>query len=362
MGMTEKQGGSDVRANTTRAEPIGADQYRLTGHKWFFSAPMCDLFLVLAQAPGGLTCFLMPRHEPDRQPNGLRLQRLKDKVGNRSNASSEVEFDNAFAWRIGEEGRGVRTIIDMVQLTRLDCALASAGIMRMALAVAIHHAQHRTAFQRKLIDQPVMSALLADLALEQEANTALAISLAAKFDKADGDPMASAQARLMTPVAKFQICKAAPGFVYEALECLGGNGYVEEGLAGRLFRESPLNAIWEGSGNVIALDVLRAIGRSREAADSVITSLEAGTDVLPGGRQALATLRDLLTKGGSEQAARRIVDLIARLAAAAALADCAPAGIAEAYAETRLARTRAVFGANDISAVTNLLLERAWAT
>jgi putative acyl-CoA dehydrogenase len=229
------------------------------------------------------------------------------------------------------------------------------------LAQALHHARHRTAFQRKLVDQPAMTALLADLALEQEAHTALAISLADSFDRSARDPLAAAYARLITPVAKFHICKAAPGFVYEALECLGGNGYVEEGLAGRLFRESPLNAIWEGSGNVIALDVLRALGRDRAAAEAIVASLSARTDRLPGGRQSAGSLHDLLRHGGSEQSARRIVDQMARLAAAAALADCAPPRIAEAFAETRLAGPRALYGANDIGSAANLLIERAWA-
>ncbi|HVL73068.1 MAG TPA: acyl-CoA dehydrogenase family protein, partial [Beijerinckiaceae bacterium] len=223
MGMTEKQGGTDVRANTTRAAPDG-EGYRLTGHKWFLSAPMCDAFLVLAQAPGGLTCFLLPRFRPDGSVNSLHLQRLKDKLGNRSNASAEVEFENAFAWRIGEEGRGIRTIIGMVQLTRLDCAVASAGLVRMALTLAVHHARHRAVFQKKLVDQPAMRLVLADLALEAEAMTALAIRLA----RSVGDRAEATRARLLTPATKFHVCKAAAGLIYEAMECLGGNGYVEE--------------------------------------------------------------------------------------------------------------------------------------
>src|SRR5581483_532406 len=257
MGMTEKQGGTDVRANTTRAVPAG-DGYAITGHKWFFSAPMCDAFLVLAQAAGGLTCFLMPRFRPDGSVNALRLQRLKDKLGNRSNASSEVEFAEAFAWRIGEEGRGVPTIIEMVQLTRLDCITSSTGLMRMGLALALHHARHRTTFQRKLVDQPAMRATLADLALTVEGAIASALRLSRAFDLAADDAAEAAYARIMTPAAKFTVCKSAPGFLYEAMECLGGNGYVEESPLPRLYREAPVNAIWEGSGNIMGLDLLRA--------------------------------------------------------------------------------------------------------
>ena len=276
MGMTEKQGGTDVRANTTRAEPRAGDEYALTGHKWFMSAPMCDAFLVLAQAPGGLTCFLVPRFRPEGTLNALRLQRLKDKLGNRSNASSEVEFEDAFAWRIGEEGRGVRTIIEMVQLTRLDCAVASAGLIRMGLALAAHHARHRSAFQKKLIDQPAMRMVLADLALESEAMTALSLQAARSFDLQQADAQEAAYARLVTPAAKFGICKAAPRLIYEAMECLGGNGYVEESALPRLYREAPVNAIWEGSGNVIALDILRAETREPEVATSVLERLMDG--------------------------------------------------------------------------------------
>src|SRR5215470_12838260 len=265
MGMTEKQGGTDVRANTTTAIPAG-EGYSITGHKWFMSAPMCDAFLVLAQAPGGLTCFLMPRFRPDGSVNGLYYQRLKDKLGNRSNASSEVEFVDAFAWRLGEEGRGVPTIINMVQLTRLDCAIASAGIMRMALAQAIHHARYRTVFQKHLVEQPMMRTVLADLCLEVDAATALVMRLTRSFDLAASDPREAARARLLTPVVKYWVCKTAPAVIGEAMECLGGNGYVEESLLPRLYREAPVNAIWEGSGNVMCLDVLRAVGREREAA------------------------------------------------------------------------------------------------
>ncbi len=264
MGMTEKQGGTDVRANTTAATPAG-EGYSLVGHKWFMSAPMSDAFLVLAQAPGGLTCFLLPRFRPDGSLNALRLQRLKDKLGNRSNASSEVEFTEAFAWRVGEEGAGIRTILQMVQLTRLDCAIASAGLMRMALAQAVHHCRHRNVFQKQLYDQPMMRAVLADMALEVEGAVALVFRLCAAHERAGDDAREAAYARLLTPATKYAVCKAAPAFVYEAMECLGGNGYVEESILPRLYREAPVNPIWEGSGNVMCLDVLRALRGHEEA-------------------------------------------------------------------------------------------------
>jgi putative acyl-CoA dehydrogenase len=255
MGMTEKQGGTDLRANTTTALHAGKS-YRLNGHKWFMSAPMCDGFMVLAQAPGGLTCFWLPRFTPDGKVNGLQFQRLKDKLGNRSNASSEVELVDAYAVRVGEESRGVQTIMRMVQLTRLDCAISSAGMMRMALAQAIHHCRHRTAFQKRLIDQPLMRAVLADLALELEGALAAVMRLCGAFDRSASSEPESARTRLLTPAVKYIVCKIAPAFAYEAMECLGGNGYVEEGMLARIYREAPVNAIWEGSGNVVCLDVL----------------------------------------------------------------------------------------------------------
>jgi putative acyl-CoA dehydrogenase len=358
MGMTEKQGGTDVRANTSRAEPLSGDEYRLTGHKWFMSAPMCDAFLVLAQAPAGLTCFLVPRFRPDGQVNALRFQRLKDKLGNRSNASSEVEFSGAFAWRMGEEGRGVRTIIEMVQLTRLDCAVASAGLVRMGLALALHHARHRSVFQRKLVDQPAMRMVLADLALEVEAMTALALRLAGSFDQAAGAESEASYARIVTPAAKFAICKAAPGLVYESMESLGGNGYVEESPMPRLYREAPVNAIWEGSGNVMALDILRAAGRDPESTAAVLDSLLMDIESLPGAPDAARDVRTALGSPDAEAKARFAADRLATLAATAALARAAPA-VAEAYALTRLAGPRRMIGANDVAAVSDLLLDRA---
>jgi putative acyl-CoA dehydrogenase len=362
MGMTEKQGGTDVRANTTRAVLAGGEEYALTGHKWFMSAPMCDAFLVLAQAPGGLTCFLLPRFRPDGAINALRLQRLKDKLGNRSNASSEVEFDQAFAWRIGDEGVGVRTIINMVQLTRLDCSVASAGLARMGLALAHHHARHRSVFQRKLVDQPAMRMVLADLALENEAMTALGLRLARSFDEAGANEGEAAYARIITPAAKFGICKAAPRLLYEAMESLGGNGYVEESPLPRLYREAPVNAIWEGSGNVIALDILRAENREPEVAASVLDSLMADAGDLPGASEAA---RDIVLALGSEDAqakARQVAERLFCLAATAALARSAPPEIAEAYALTRLSRPVRMIGANDLGRVVKPLLDRAFVT
>src|SRR5947209_12163312 len=334
MGMTEKQGGTDVRANTTHAEPAG-DGYAITGHKWFMSAPMCDAFLVLAQASGGLTCFLMPRFRPDGPVNGLHFQRLKDKLGNRSNASSEVEFTGAFAWPVGEEGRGVRTIINMVQLTRLDCAIASAAIMRMALAQALHHARHRSVFQKALVEQPLMRAVLADIAIEVEAATALVLRLARSFDLAAGDAQEEARARLLTPAVKYWVCKTAPALVYEAMECLGGNGYVEENLLPRLYREAPVNAIWEGSGNVMCLDVLRALASEPALMSAVLDAVRRETQGLPGASATAIFIQEAFSGKEPEARARLAVGQLALLAAAAALRECAPA-VAEIFARTRL--------------------------
>lgn len=361
MGMTEKQGGTDVRANTTQAVATAGDEYALTGHKWFMSAPMCDAFLVLAQAPGGLTCFLVPRFRPDGSLNALRLQRLKDKLGNRSNASSEVEFDQAFAWRVGEEGRGVRTIINMVQLTRLDCAVASAGLVQMGLALALHHTRHRSVFQKKLIDQPAMRMLLADLALEAEAMTALALRTARSFDLAGDDEHEAAYARLVTPAAKFGICKAAPQLVYEAMESLGGNGYVEESPMPRLYREAPVNAIWEGSGNVIALDLLRAENREPEVAASVLERLMDDAGDCPGASDAARDIVLALQSPDPEARARFVTERLFTLAATAALARSAPPQITEAYALTRLAQPARIIGANDLGLALKPLLDRIFA-
>jgi putative acyl-CoA dehydrogenase len=356
MGMTEKQGGTDVRANITTATPAG-DSYAIVGHKWFLSAPMCDAFLVLAQAAGGLTCFFVPRFRADGSVNALRLQRLKDKLGNRSNASSEIEFAGAFALRVGDEGAGVRTIIQMVQLTRLDCGLASAGFMRMALAQAVHHCRYRSVFQKHLYDQPMMRAVLADLALEVEGAVALIMRLARAFDRAASDPREAAYARLVTPAAKYWICKTAPSFIYEAMECLGGNGYVEESVLPRLYREAPVNAIWEGSGNVMCLDVLRALKRDKEAADLFGEMVRKAASLI--GKDA--AVFEPANEFESEASARIIVGKFATLAAASVLEETAPPAVAEAFARTRLMQQHAaLYGADGIEARTaETLLQRA---
>jgi putative acyl-CoA dehydrogenase len=364
MGMTERQGGTDVRANTTHAEPVdGAGSgkaYAITGHKWFLSAPMSDLFLVLAQAKGGLSCFLLPRLREDGSLNGLRLLRLKDKLGNRSNASSEVEFDGAVGVLVGEEGRGIATIIDMVTLTRLDCAVSSAGLMRQAIARAIHHAGHRTVFQKRLIDQPLMAQVLADMALDVEAATALAFRLARAFDGGD-DPVEAAYRRLMTPVTKYWVCKAAPPLVCEAMECMGGNGYVEDGGFPLLYREVPVNAIWEGSGNVMCLDVMRAIEKEHEAVDGVMTELEnaaAGESRLS---PVLARIKALLAECARDQgAARSLVEQLALVQAGALLLHHAPQAVSDGFIATRLGGAwRHTYGAGLARADTKSILARA---
>jgi putative acyl-CoA dehydrogenase len=335
MGMTERQGGSDVRANTTRATRT-ADGYVITGHKWFLSAPMCDAFLVLAQTKIGLSCFLMPRFKPDGTINGLKLQRLKDKLGNRSNASVEVEFADAFAWGVGEEGRGVRTIIEMVQLTRLDCALASAGLMRGGLARAVHHARHRSVFGRRLRDQPMMRAVLASMAADVEGAVAVAMRIARSFDLASSDPLEAARRRLITPAIKYWICKTTPAFIYEAMECLGGNSYVEESILARYYREAPVNAIWEGSGNVLCLDILRTLSREREASLAVLGQLARETDGLPGAAKALGDIETLLARPDIEANGRALAERLALIAATAACRQSAPTRVAEAFARSRL--------------------------
>ncbi|MAW87649.1 MAG: DNA alkylation response protein [Phyllobacteriaceae bacterium] len=347
MGMTEKQGGTDVRANTSRAEPAGKDLYRITGHKWFMSAPMSDAFLLLAQAPEGLTCFLVPRILADGTPNGLRFQRLKDKLGNRSNASSEVEFDDVIAQAVGEPGDGVRTIMDMVTLTRLDCALGSAGLMRASLAEAVHHARHRKVFGRLLADQPLMVRVLADLALDVAAATALSMRLARAFDTAAQDDGEAAFARAMTPVVKYWVCKVAPPLIYEAMECLGGNGYVEGGNLARHYREAPVNAIWEGSGNVMALDVLRVLKRGPALFERVVAGMEA--DLGAAGKGTIDVLRAAMQVAVNDEGAARILtEQLALAAAAAELRRIGAGRVADAFIETRLAgQWRATYGMLD---------------
>jgi len=317
MGMTEKQGGSDVRANTTRAERIGdSAEYLITGHKWFCSAPMCDAFLILAQAPRGLTCFFLPRWTPGGKRNRFEIQRLKRKLGNRSNASSEVEFTGAWARLLGEEGRGVATIIEMVQHTRLDCVLGSAALMRGALVEAVHHARHRSAFGKRLIHQPLMRSVLADLALESAAATVLAMRLARAFDRRSGTLDERAFARIATAIAKYWVCKRAPAQVGEALECLGGNGYVDDSVMPRLYREAPLYSIWEGSGNVICLDVLRALQKEPACRDALAAELE-NTGAIPTEVPAEADARGVVE--------RIAVELQASLLNRAGLGDAAAA-------------------------------------
>jgi putative acyl-CoA dehydrogenase len=355
MGMTEKQGGSDVRANTTRAE-FDADTpwgraYRITGHKWFFSAPMSDAFLVLAQTSAGLSCFFLPRILPDGRVNALRVQRLKDKLGNKANASSEVEFHRATAWLVGEEGRGVPQILAMGALTRLDCALGTAGLMRHALSLALHHCAERNAFGKPLIEQPLMRNVLADLALESEAATLLAMRLAAAIDRTehgqDADGFEGVMRRLLTPVAKFWVCKRGSAFAQEAMECLGGNGYVEEGGEGvmaRIYREMPLNSIWEGAGNIMALDLLRAL-RGDKVVDALMHELAPARGAHAAFDAELKRVIDAVDAVADEAQARHLARSLALLLQAAQLRRISPDFVFDAFCESRLAEERAcVFG------------------
>ncbi|MDP9101481.1 MAG: acyl-CoA dehydrogenase family protein [Actinomycetota bacterium] len=339
MGMTEKQGGSDVRANTTVAVPDGNGAYLLRGHKWFTSAPMCDLFLVLAQAPAGLSCFLVPRVLPDGSRNPFRIQRLKDKLGNRSNASSEPEFDGTTGWLVGEEGRGVRTIIEMVSMTRLDCVIGSAALSRAALVQAVHHCTYRSAFGGLLVDKPLMRNVLADLALESEAATTLMMRLAGSVDRAAaGDAGEQAFKRLAVAVGKYWVCKRGPHVAAEALECLGGNGYVEESGMPRLYREAPLNSVWEGSGNVNALDVLRVVNREPAAVAAVFAEIAraAGGDARLD-RASAQLQADLADQVDAEVRARRLVERLAVILQASLLVRFAPAAVADAFCASRVA-------------------------
>lgn len=336
MGMTERQGGSDVRANTSYAERVGNGIYRISGHKWFLSAPMSDAFLVLAQATEGLSCFLVPRLRDDGSSNGFQFQRLKDKLGNRSNASTEVEFHGALGYLVGEPGTGVRTIMDMVTLTRLDCAVASAGLMRVALAEAVHHARHRQVFGNTLVEQPLMTRVLADLALDVAGATALVFRLARAFDVAAADRSEAAYARVMTPVTKYWVCKIAPAVIYEAMECLGGNGYVEDWPLARYYREAPVNAIWEGSGNVLALDVLRVLLRNGGLFDEVLDGI--GRDLGKSGDRTIEVLRAAMRVCESDEGtARLLTEQFALAAAAAELKRLGAGRVADAFLESRLA-------------------------
>jgi putative acyl-CoA dehydrogenase len=365
MAMTEKQGGSDVRANTTRAEPLGASgpgrEYAITGHKWFCSAPMCDLFLVLAQTARGLSCFAMPRWRPDGTRNRFHIQRLKDKLGNRSNASSEVEFQGAWARMVGEDGRGVPTIIEMVNHTRLDCTIGSAAGMRAALVQALHHTRHRSAFGRRLVEHALMQNVLADLAVESEAATVAMMRVAAAYD--DGASAEEAAfARLATAVVKYWICKRQPVFAAEALECLGGGGYVEESVLPRLFRESPLNGIWEGSGNVICLDVLRAMGREPESVDAFFREVDRGRGRDPRLDRFVDAVRDELTDTADvEGRARRLVERLALALQGSLLVRHGDPAVADAFVASRLAGDHGrAFGTLPRGLRYQQIIDRAW--
>jgi putative acyl-CoA dehydrogenase len=366
MGMTEKQGGSDVRANTTRAERIGnSREYLITGHKWFCSAPMCDAFLILAQAPKGLSCFLLPRWTPTGERNHFHIQRLKDKLGNRSNASSEIEFAQAWAHLVGEEGRGIQTIIEMVNHTRLDCSIAAAGLMRQALAQAVHHAKHRKAFGKLLIEQPLMRNVLADLAIESEAATLLMVRLAHSFDARESNNRERAFCRIATAIAKYWLCKRSPAVVGEALECLGGNGYVEESIMPRLYREAPLYSIWEGSGNVMCLDVLRALTKDPATLEALLAELQstAGADKrLDNYATAIQERFSNKAANGSPQSvsdysARELTEKLALALQASLLVRHSSPAIADAFIASRLAGQHgAAFGTLSAGADTNAIV------
>jgi putative acyl-CoA dehydrogenase len=367
MGMTEKQGGSDVRSNTTRAHPLGSrgagQPYALVGHKWFFSAPMSDAFLVLAQAEGGLSCFLLPRFTPDGERNAIRIQRLKDKLGDWSNASSEVEFQGATAWMVGEEGRGIATILEMVALTRQDCMIGSSGQMRQALVQAIHHARHRKAFGKRLIEQPLMMNVLADLALESEAHTVLTARVARAVDANHRDAKEAAFGRIATAIGKYWVCKRTPVFINEAQECLGGAGYVEESNLARLYRQAPLNSIWEGSGNIQCLDMLRAATRepaSRDALFAEILAARGGHPALDAEAARLAKEFDDLST--LETRSRFIVERLALALQASLLLRAGNTQVADTFCESRLAGAHGqTLGTLPAHAPMHALIQRAFA-
>jgi len=338
MAMTEKQGGSDLRATQTTAVPISGGTYALTGHKWFFSVPTSDLFLTLARTDAGITCFLAQGWRDDGSRNLLLLQRLKDKCGNRSNASSEVEFRGLQAHMVGEPGRGIATILEMAHLTRIECAIGSAALIRQATAQAIHHASHRSAFQRRLVDQPIMANVLADLALESEAALWLGLRAAAALDAAGRDPTERALNRLLAPIAKYFVCKRAPTVIAEAVECHGGNGFIEDHVMARLYREAPLNGLWEGSGNVICLDVLRAIAKQPDAAPALLAEIGLARGEHPALDAAIRDLAEMLAAPNLEANARRVVDAMATALAASLLRRHAPRAVADAYCASRLGR------------------------
>ncbi|MEL6545035.1 MAG: isovaleryl-CoA dehydrogenase [Myxococcota bacterium] len=366
MAMTEKQGGSDVRANTTRAVPLNGGgpgaEYELTGHKWFCSSPQADAFLTLAQAPEGLSCFLVPRFTPDGEKNRFFIQRLKDKLGNRSNPSSEIEYDHTWARMVGAPGRGVPTIINMVHHTRLDCVLGSAGMMRLALTQALHHTQHRRAFGKRLIEQPLMKNVLADLCLELEGTVALMMRLARAFDESDTNPQEALLARVLAPIAKYWVCKRNTALVYEALECHGGNGYVEESPLARLFRDAPLNSIWEGSGNVICLDVLRGLGRNDNASGVLLAMLREASGESPAYDRFVDDLeKSLRSSEDMETRARALVEGLAVACEACLLIQHAPPSVATAFLESRLERRGGLnFGTLPADTDFKAVIDRAW--
>ncbi|MGW4480470.1 acyl-CoA dehydrogenase family protein [Rhodococcus triatomae] len=342
MSMTEKQGGSDVRANTTTATPQRDGSYRIVGHKWFTSAPMSDILLTLAQAPGGLTCFVLPRVLPDGSMNSIALQRLKDKLGNRSNASSEIEYDNAVGWRLGDEGRGVRTIIEMVNMTRLDCTLGASALMREAVGQAAHHVAHRAAFGGPLIDKPLMRNVIADLAVEAEASTTVALWLAAQTDAAlRGDERAAQLRRLGLAVSKYYVCKRGPGHAAEALECLGGNGFIEDSGMPRIYREAPLGSIWEGSGNVAALDTLRALAKQPEVLGVFFDELDAALGVDTRYDAYVAALKaQFADLSELEYRSRALVGQLALALQGSLLVRSGHPAVADAFVASRLAGDR----------------------
>jgi putative acyl-CoA dehydrogenase len=376
MGMTEKQGGSDVRANTTQAKPDGQDawgeRHRVTGHKWFFSAPMCDAFLILAQTAAGLSCFFLPRWLPDGSRNAIRVQRLKHKLGNHANASSEVEFHGATAWRVGEAGRGVPQILAMGAITRLDCALGTAGLMHHALAIALHHTRQRQAFGKRLIEQPLMKNVLADLALESEAATALALRVARALDRTEhgvdaqetrkvDDGHETVMRRVLTPIAKFWICKRGSHFAQEAMECLGGNGYVEEageGVMARIYREMPLNSIWEGAGNIMAIDLLRAL-RGHDVAAALAHELAPARGAHPAFDRLVARVMHALDDPGDEAQARRLARDAALAVQAALLRQHSSEAVFAAFCAARLAEPSDVFGALPAGLDADAIIARA---
>jgi len=366
MAMTEKQGGSDVRANSTRAYPVGAagpgQPYEMVGHKYFVSAPMCDAFLVLAQAPGGLSCFLLPRWRPDGSKNPLQVLRLKRKMGNASNASSETELRGALAWMVGEEGRGVRTIIEMVAMTRFDCMVGSSAGQRMAVSQAIHHCSLRAAFGARLVDQPLMRNVLADLALEQEAGLAFAMRVGRALDERASSEHEDLLLRIAVPVGKYWICKRTPAHAYEAMECIGGSGVMEDCMMPRLFRESPVNAIWEGSGNVQCLDVIRAMRKAPATVDAFFAELAKARGADSSLDACVASLaRELRDPADAEYRARDVVERMALALQATLLVQHAPRAVADAFCRSRLGSGgHHHFGALPRDVDCRAIIERAW--